>query len=515
MTPLKTNRIWGDYSTIEPEETAFRRPRAPKPLSIRRQLHAFLNRQIKEWQPDKILVVERKGTAILRALKEWAEEPLDWKWNNVISSEAIDQVGGDYFQNQKVLVFDDMMRTGRHIQVVKDELIKRGLWLPGQDNFRFAIFAVHQISSIHDRTPDAWYYWDLSPREYEQIREEIIRMLQQAGSLMLDTEHLEVRVQRKCSENRFFSVLGRRAKAAVFSSLGQRANVTVLYGEDDEAYDLPLDLFPVGTDISGIVKKCRVIYREKNEYALIPICYPSVPINSSEWPSDSEMVELLGTGVKTDRGRFYAVGLLAALQVLHFVLKDLAFLQPTEYEISLPKLPAEANTRGGYSLDHLKVVFPTLNLENLTHRIYEIYMAATSEASSLRKRKIECPAPRIFTDEGLHWDAIHLLQVIRRVLDDKIAEKFFSRGEINVPHPFGLTAKQIFSLAKERLSWEDLRTSVLFDFMIDEAYLVPDVEPRLDEHGFKRMVRTFEPDGEVINEWIRNYTIQWSMPNGF
>jgi len=404
---LSGNTIWGSQLVIPFQESDVEFYQSDNTALIRRQLHSFLKHQIEEWHPDKIVVVERKGTAILRALKEWKEGPLAWPWNDVISSEAIDQVPPEYFKEKRILVFDDMMKTGRHINDLKQDLKTHDLWTPERDNIRFAVFAVHRDSSAN--LPDAWFYRELANEDYKQIRADIVKMLQKMGSLMLDTEHIEIRVRLKCSLIRFASALSRRAKAAIFTSSAQRTNVTVLYG-DDEAHALPLETFPSGTDFSSIVKKCRVVHREANEYALIPIFFPSILPDLSGWPASVEDSAMLGSGIKNGRfSCFYGVGLLAALQVLHFVLKDLAVLDPSEYSISLPKPRAEADSLGGYSLDHLNVVFPSLDLTSLTQRIYKIAKEAEAQGSLFRKRKIKLHSPRLFTDEELGNDALLLL----------------------------------------------------------------------------------------------------------
>src|SRR5687767_4195677 len=128
MTGLETipadnhlNPIWGSPLTKEfPPSitTGSTHPTVP----IVRQLHTFLRDQIELWSPDLIIVVERKGTAILRALKEWKEDPIDWPWDKVLSSSTVDQVPDDFFLGKRILVFDDMMRTGNHLTKLVNSL---------------------------------------------------------------------------------------------------------------------------------------------------------------------------------------------------------------------------------------------------------------------------------------------------------------------------------------------------------------------------------------------------------
>ena len=73
---------------------------------------------------------------------------------------------------------------------------------------------------------------------------------------------------------------------------------------------------------------------------------------------------------------------------------------------------------------------------------------------------------------------------------------------------------EIFELGR-RFDWESARISTLFDILIDDANLVTRVETYRDESGELRLARTFKPDGEVVGELLRRYTIQWGLPRGF
>src|SRR5205807_4667167 len=65
---------------------------ATESVPLLRELHTFLADEIAHFLPDLIVVVERKGTAVLRALKEDAETPLQWPWEKVLASTAIEQL---------------------------------------------------------------------------------------------------------------------------------------------------------------------------------------------------------------------------------------------------------------------------------------------------------------------------------------------------------------------------------------------------------------------------------------
>jgi hypothetical protein len=469
-----------------------------------------------------VLVIERKGTAVLRSLIEWKDDPLRWPWKTVISSGVIDQIPDEILAGRKILVFDDMTRSGRHIKDLLEKLEKRGLWKPGSPNLRLAVFAAHADSSEgipycgDQRIPFVWFYRYLTSEDYEHVRNQIIRMLQAAGSLMLDTEHIEVRIRLNGNFNQFVTALRRRAKVVVFRSRNQLTNITVFY-EEDEVHRLPHELFPPGTDFKNIVKKCRILQvnPDVDEYSVMPIGFPSIPAGVENWPNDPRTLKLLGKACGTDDvSRFYAAGLIAALEILRWALKDLGVLDDSAYTLNLPVEPSTEYGTRSYSIEHLRVMYPTLDITGLNDTVAALAKAAHSEGKQLRSYKHQPKKLSLYEDNELRANALSLLQIIRQELDRRmLLEGIPEKGDY--PHPFGLTLKEIFKIAKEgRLPWADERISTLFDILIDEGLLVTHVE-RLQEDGVSRVSRTFEPDGEVVSSYVRRYTTQWGLPYGF
>jgi len=366
---------------------------------------------------------------------------------------------------------------------------------------------------FHGETiPHFWFYRDLTQSAYQSARIQIVKMLQRAGSLLLDTEHLEVRAKLHGSFNRFVDALRRKADVIVFTSSDNRTNVTVFY-PDRAPYVLPSHRFPRGTVCERIVKKCRIVERGDSEFAIIPIAFPAVEkVCETDWPSDPQDVDLLGRSVKTPVGRFYGVGLLAALEVLRWVLRDLAILDEGEYTLSLPRNPEEPNSLGGYCLDHLYAVYPTLNMGELVRRISTIAKAARSDGRLLRSIKFPRRRQALCGTGELRKWAVHLLQVMRHVLDQRIMshDLYDSSGRC-LKHPFGLRAREIFAIGR-RLRLEDAVISALFDILIDEANIVTHSGEVEEGNNISRIARTFEPDGEVVSEAVRRYSRQWGLP---
>ncbi|HYV28484.1 MAG TPA: hypothetical protein VFA77_13190, partial [Candidatus Eisenbacteria bacterium] len=242
-----TMTIWGEPLVTRPEapESTFSFPETGEE-SIEGELRTFLEDEITRWKPDRIVVYERKGTAILRALIECSKSPLDWPWDRVVASTSLDQLSNEVLRSGRTLIFDDMVKTGENLRRVVEVLKSRGCCDDRMQNIRLAAFAAHEdfsSRSVAGRWLNSWFYRDLTATSYARIRERIICLLQKSGSLMLDTEHIEVRVQIREGFSRLLDALRRKADPVEFRSAGGRTNITVYYG-DDAAHTLPKERFP-------------------------------------------------------------------------------------------------------------------------------------------------------------------------------------------------------------------------------------------------------------------------------
>lgn len=488
------------------------------PHSLRMQeLLAFLSHEVETRAPKRIIVVERRGTAILRALKESESYHLKIPWDRVISSSVIEQVPDEFYPSMPLLIFDDMKRKGSHINHVLEKLVKMDPTKALLRGVRVAVFAMHEDASTGSEYSDTgilntWFYRGLSTPAYRNMRLSILSMLQSAGSLMLDTEHLEVRVRLKRPFPEFLEALGRRADVIPFRSLGGRRNVAVVFRDDDPAHVIPNDLLPTGARTTNIVKKCRIIERDRDrdEYALIPICYPSIPDELPLWPEAP--IELFGDIVRrSGRAIFYCAALVAGLHVLEWALKGLYAAGEGLVDVVLPISECSESSSKVCSLDHLRVMYPTVNLDALSKRIVMANKSAMEVGAKLRAHPIEVSPPIEVPSTELRRRAWQLLQVIRAELDHRIAEERLFNAQWSVPHPFGLNAREIFNLG-DRLDWPRVVTSALFDILIDDGHLVTDAffDPR--EHCWERV---YEPDGEMVSELVRLYNTQRGLPIGF
>lgn len=489
---------------------------------LARELRAFFMHQIERWQPDLVVAVERKGTAVFRALKDSKFGGIDWPWSQVISSNALHEIPTSLLTGKRLLVFDDMMRTGRHLEGLLGALDRRGLLRDGRTEVRTSVFALHENRSGNRRLayagrlyPDVWFYSGLPPDAYAQIREDIIGLLQVAGSLILNTEHLEVRLRLHRSVPSLYNALRRSGKAVVFDSTAGRTNITVIY-EDGPATTFKWDVLPHAEPQSDSVKKCRFIERGIDEYAVIPICLPPIEVNAEGWLQRPEVTNLFGdplpdwstSHADVSRIVFYRAALMGALQVLEWTLKDLAAAEQGLVTVLLPQSGAGSDE---YALQYLRLLYPTLRTDRLASVIGEIWNRAGRRGREVRKVRRRPSEPIPFDDVALRRDALKLLQLIllavyQRRVDEHELESETRGGRI------GLTACEIFNLGRRR-GWEDVRISAMFDILIDEGHLVTRVER--DKTGERSsLVRTFELDGEVVTDTIRKYTIQFGASRG-
>jgi hypothetical protein len=182
------------------------------------------------------------------------------------------------------------------------------------------------------------------------------------------------------------------------------------------------------------------------------------------------------------------------------------------FTISLPNHSSSVDSDGGYRLDHLRVMYPTLDIDQLVDRVAEVDRTAQSEGSKLRGRKFEIAPYRTISDARLRMDAMKLLQVIAKSVDDRHAEDLLF--DPSCDKRAGLGTNDIFRLG-ERLGFEGPYVSALFDVLIDDGSLVTRVEEVAEDDGVKRVVRTFKPDGEAVSGLVRRFSIQWGLPRGF
>jgi hypothetical protein len=490
---------------------------------IEDKLHRFITSEIDKFDPDLVILVERKGTAIIRALKESERFNFSFTWSKIISSCVIEQLSIGYFVKKKVrkiLILDDMMREGKHLEYLLEVLFNKFSNEIDPHNIRIAVFAVHSKSShgkpsiyLPGNYPHSWYYTALDDKRYSLIRYQLVEFLERTGSLMLDTEHIELRFKINRHFNDVIKALNREGShTVVFKSSKNRKNITVYYDDKRQLSDELMKVIDDGQ--FPYVKKCRIVQR-KNEFAIIPICYPSInsKISQNNLPGD---YHLLFPG-SSDNGmeRFYQIGLYSALEVLKWTIKDLMLTENgiSDRDIETPVVDANDNPEKNFTLNHLTVMFPSLDLEYLKEKIDYTFNSAINDVIKIRGRKFLYNKHRRTNDDELIIKAFVLLVYIKKSIDSRKLSNALDGKEIK--HPFGLQVHEIFEIAKQLGIVDEAEISSLFDILIDKSALVTHVQKLEFDNGETRYTRTFEPDGECIDETIQKYLLIYGLPNGF
>lgn len=464
------------------------------PETIGKQIASFLDLAIERIQPQWIVPVERKGTALLRAYVDSSsrEKSVNNIWEHVLSSETILSQNELVLGDGTVLLVDDAMQSGKRVKDILKFLVeKRNIT---RERIKLAVFGVHESSA--SIPVDCHWFGQLSDSKYRETRELLVNFFQRQGSLLLDTEHIEVLVEIDCGRLEFFDALCRAGIGVEYLSSGDRINLTIHDPLILDEEDL-LSQLPAKTTIKDSVRKIRVVERAQNKYALIPIFYPSTPSNVSA--DDLSLLEpCLYKQAADPETNFHLVGIYAALYLIQTALMCLHDL------IARGKVKVQIPRQGDHedSLSHLLALFPKLDIEGL-HLVVE-HFVESGRSFKGRRRFLHKPI-RIDATEGTQY-ARRLAQyqwlALREV--DRIGEDYPDDG-------LGVSLHELMSLVecKYEKQIETALLSTALDRAIDEADLVPDISKMLFSDGEMRFVRTFRIDGEIILSDVRRVAAIW------
>jgi hypothetical protein len=455
-------------------------------MSLERKLLNFLQEILEKERIDFIIPVERKGTAVLRVLMEEIEgQKLRWSWDDVLSSTALDFTLDNRLKDKRLLLFDEMVHHGKSLKETKEKVEQEN-----PASILTAAFAVHEKCQT---LPNKWFYGFLDSTAYETFREDVVQMLQRYGSLLLDTEHPELKVKVKCSLDEFFSTLAKAGEPNTsfsFSSGTERINFTATKPLPLDAKSFPNSL-PRNSITWGVVRKFRVLEgTSHDEFSILPIYYPCIPSQrDDEWiktiPNflNNKMLE-----AADGKQLFYVVGLVAAIKILPVIAAVLYDLRSTgKIILETPK----------DNLRHLAVMFPTLNVTELRDSITEIVT---------HPPKLE-PVSRRGENKVKHLDEETTIETARKIIsclmsqvDERRTDEFLEEGP---RYPIGITWKEIMDLAHTQFMIDPSIASVTVDALIDAGILVTRVEEIPGPDGSPWLVRTFLPDGEIVSSRIR------------
>lgn len=480
-------------------------------INLDAKIGILLNDAIESFKPDTIVTVERKGTALLRAAIENGD--IDWTWSKVLSSSAISGLQSDYLVDQRVLVFDDSVNHGHKMQETVESISRKF-----NDEVKIATvaFAVHENCQANI-LPDFFFFVALKDKKYKEIRRAVNDYLQEKGSLLLDTEHIEILVDLKGREEKFYntiSVLGRTVKFESINTLNK--NVTLYHPLGEHFLQLAKELLPEGTNISDGVWKCRFVNRPHNKIAIIPICYPIIPSTFSAEYIDSLptcIKELVSDEEEHFKLNYHLIGIYASLKMLSgifsvFSENDARSLIGMKYpEIydneKHNNLSREERgliiTKDTYS--HLLALFPKMDIVALKNLVCsEIQKGLQDRALNRKLSKNNDVKVTQLEPEKLIVHTRRLSKIIFDIMQYNKSVGFKSNGACTDELVKWLKQDSM----AQKVPIEIFSTAM--DQLIDEAVVNTDIDKITFNDDSERVFRTFRPDGEfVTSEILRNY----------
>ena len=448
-------------------------------IRVEEELRDFLSSVIKREAIDLIVCSERKATAIMRALIEEMDRPLSWTWERVVSSLSIDQFDWASFAGNRILLFDELVHHGKNLKKHKvnlDNILKKA----NRDDIQIktAAFLVWEECTFR---PDCAYFASVDTDTYQRKREEIVVMLQEYGSLLLDTEHIELSVRLQCGLRDFYDTLARDSQhknTYSFISGVRRMNLTI--GNPDIINDdIMKKLLLPGTNINDVVCKVRVVEKTHEKFSILPILYPNTLCEFDEnWdlPDFIDRDYLRNASCKV---LFYHVSLLAGIEVLRGVVSVLSELTRDGRVV--------LETPEG-KLDHLLSLFPRINIDLLRKYVSNV----VSDAQRVKPQRSRQAAKALAVDEG------KLFLLCGRVMNRLVLgyDDF----------PYGVSWKrlmQITSEENERIGLDPREFTVVADRLIDNSLLVTGIKELDSRTGHRYVIRTFSAEGEVVSDRIR------------
>jgi len=445
---------------------------------ITQALYTFLQSLITEEKPDLIVCSERKATAILRALiEELPDHRIQWEWSKVLSTTALQLFDWSSLSGRKVLLFDELVHHGNTLKRNEESLLRAA----GGCDLQL-VTAGFAVWDRCEHRPDHSYHGAVDSKKYEEIREDIIFMLQEHGSLLLDTEHVELSVRVQCGVREFYDALATAAPGGhsfSFVSGAGRTNLTIDHPDVIWPEGLSQFLVP-GSNIEGAVCKVRVLEKTHEVFSILPIFYPNVRcVPEEQW------VSLLPGFVKrsllrdpTPQQVFYTVALLVAVELLRPIVSSLNDLRKNKVILDFDKK----------KLLHLKAMFPGVDTDLLHQYVYDII--ANSERVKLERTKYSVGVENIPEEKLLALCDL----VIRRLV-----ERTTGVSE-------GLSWQQMTRLAEDQNAVVNLPPSsvtVVVDRLIDSGLVVTGTRDVLSSGGEPFVIRTFAPEGEIVSAKIR------------
>lgn len=490
-------------------------------------IRAFLSSIFTKFNPDFVITVERKGTALLRAaLSGELRRQIGLSWERVLSSEALDSLPPNFLEGRSILLLDDGMHVGKRIRRATEDLTTSHR--VRREDIRVAAFGVHEEATVD---VDYRFFGQLTESRYREIRNLVIQQFQREGSLLLDTEHIQVVAELNCGRLEFFDALCRAGVGVEHVSMGGRGNLTihnpVLLDEREFLSSLPPQ-----TSIHDVIRKIRVVERADGSYAIVPIFYPSTPYVVSA--ADAAGIEhSLAAVASTPSSVFHLVGIHASLELFKSAMAALRdLIHEGKVNIRVPR----PDSHDAESLSHLNALFPTLDV-NALHVALERNVEA---GRNWRRRDSLVPSQRIDATRGMSACgkkdefAWAILSELRNATSNTLLPADISENREPTPRRGGATFADLCSklvLSADSSALDDTaRTrrrrlvgappvssnprgeallSAALDELIDNANVITTVAPLAFTDNVRRLARLFRLDGEVVYGDMSKATTMW------
>ena len=497
---------------------------SPACVHDERRLFSWLSHLLDPARFDVVVSVERKATAVLRALLDLTPEiPCAWTWTRVLSSDALPYLPQNQLAGKRVLVFNEMIHKGRSTLEAINAIRRNS---PGcEAQISTAAFFVHEAfdetcsrrmaayrGDNRGDAPDYAIHRQVSDDLYVILRSRLIELLRDKGALLLDTEHLESTFTYTISHRRFFQALQTFGQPIEYQPDGDQASWAITVSDPAVPLDtLPQGCFPKGCDFeSRSPRKVRVVRRGPKEFAFIPIWYPPVPVASvlrvEDWQAPAYARAALANcpaGALPELA-FHLTSIAAGIELLASVWSALASFVGHGIE---PNVLDGSEARES-PLGHLRALYPLLDFGALRDELSAAIAAyrdrkrtqLTHAAAGYKAKRSASDAPMLpFVDYAeLREHARRILaEIIRRQDRLSLDEDWFELGQFStLVRPF--TWNTFWQVGQEVGVSPHVR-SVVMDAAIDSAILKT-THTVSYHNGQQCLVRGFEPDSEFAHE---------------
>lgn len=320
------------------------------PLIRKSEIRSFIDSLDLQNRFECIVAVERKGLALLRTLDIGSDQVLDLKKLCVLSDHAMTHLPPRYFNGKSILALDDSVFTGRKLRHISERLRQMGAAnVDSASIISFTGAETVPTFCLHEGLP----YWD-----YKEHRQALIDYLCESNLLVLDSEHLSIKIKTDMSIEEFCSLLTRLDRAIQIPAARQYSDRRVYITLDRPRYfQLTEDMLQPGSKTDGMVFKLRAIVCEGSAW-LIPMVYPAIPIYASKDTCplcyESSTAGICADKVlDNDSSVFHCQSLYLSARLLARTLKLLSLATDIEfYPIKMP-------------LYSFRTVFPNANCEAL------------------------------------------------------------------------------------------------------------------------------------------------------